>query len=453
MNRFVYSTLLHLLSPALLAWMALRARRAGGQWQVFSRARFGCYQAASCQRAPVWIHAVSLGETRAALPLIQALIDRGDRVLLTHFTATGRHEGARAFQKAIESGQLVQQWLPYDFPWAAQRFMRQYRPRIGVLVEREVWPNLVRAARLENVPLVLASARFSDRSLRASLRSGRVMREAFASFRAVFAQTLSDAQRLELAGAVAPGVSGNFKFDMQVPAATVARGRAFGAALGRPVIVVASTREGEESQFIAAMRRVSERHEVAAAGARPLFFLVPRHPQRFAEVADLIEQSGLTWIRRSTLLALGDDSASALEACRSVSVVLGDTLGEMPWYYAVSCVAIVGGSFAPLGGQNFIEASAVGVPVVFGPHTFNFTQAALDAIEAGAARRAASAAEAIDLAVSWLDAPRTLGQMAESGRHWVLCHAGSVQRVLNALLELAPDNEAAPQHREGNAIV
>lgn len=440
MNRWVYSTLLYVLSPALLGWMALRARRAGGAWGVWSAPRFGCYRS---EKAPlqdatgrVWIHAVSLGETRAALPLIQALLDQGHRVLLTHMTVTGRVEGQRSFQKALESGQLIQQWLPYDFPGSTRRFMRHYQPRVAVLIEREVWPNLVRAARLEKIPLVLASARFSDRSLSASLRAGSVMREAYGAFTAVFAQTLQDAQRLELAGAPAPSVSGNFKFDVHVPQELVDRGRAFKQQLGRPVIAVASTREGEESAFIQAFQHSLSRLSADPTECNPLFLLIPRHPQRFASVAEQLDQSGIRWVRRSTILALGDNSSSALEACRSASVVLGDTLGEMPWYYAVASVAIVGGSFAPLGGQNFIEACAVGTPVIFGPHTFNFTQAALDAIDAGAAVRVGNAHEAIERACAQLKQSQELLRMSEAGKNWVFYHTGSVQRVLAALSNL-----------------
>ena len=210
MNRFSYTLLLRCLSPALLGWMALRARRAGGEWGVTSGERFGRYKQASRLRKPVWVHAVSLGETRAAQPLLRALLDRGERVLLTHLTVTGRQEGARAFEREIREGRLEQQWLPYDFPGATGRFLDHYQPATGILIEREVWPNLLASARTRNLPMMLVSARFSDHALRTVLRAGKVLQQAYAGLTAVHAQTLQDAQRLEQAGALAVRGSGNF---------------------------------------------------------------------------------------------------------------------------------------------------------------------------------------------------------------------------------------------------
>lgn len=438
MNRFVYSSLICALSPALLAWMALRARRAGGQWQVAGGARFGFYAAASPLAAPVWVHAVSLGETRAAQPLVQALLDQERQVLLTHLTATGRAEGQRLFGDAIAGGRLAQEWLPYDFPGATRRFFSHYRPRVGVLIEREVWPNLLFSAGKAGLPMVLASARFSDQSLRQALRAGSVLREAYAAFSAVYAQTLADAQRLEQAGANGVRVSGNFKFDVNFPQQKIDRGRSFAAALGRRIVVVASTREGEDELFIQAIKRYLNRllREGAELHQRALFCLVPRHPQRFDEAAALLTAAGLTFVRRSDLLQLGGNSSSAVQQCRETDVLLGDSLGEMPWYYALGNVAIVAGSFQPHGGQNLIEACAIGVPVIVGPHTVNFEQAVVDAIDEGAALRVPSPEHAVRTALELLDdAPRT-HRMGAAGRDWVQKHAGAVSRVLATINEL-----------------
>lgn len=415
--------------------MALRARRAGGDWQVTSGARFGRYAHPSPIDSPVWVHAVSLGETRAAQPFVQALLDQGDRVLLTHMTVTGRAEGARAFADAIASGQLVQQWLPYDFPGAARRFMAHYRPRAGVLIEREVWPNLIAAAKRAQVPMMLASARFSDHALRQTLRMGRVMRQAYASFQAVYAQTLHDAQRLEQAGASAVRVSGNFKFDVSLPQDKIERGRAFGTALPRKIIVIASTRDGEDEMFVHAIGRQLKRSRAQGKNLaeRVLFCLIPRHPQRFDEAAALLGKAGLVFVRRSQLIKAGDCSSSALEICAKAAVLLGDSLGEMPWYYASCQCAIVAGSFAPLGGQNFIEACAVGAPVLVGPHTRNFEQAVVDAIDEGAALRVADADTALQLALQLLEEPQRASRMGEAGAHWVQKHSGAVARVLAGL--------------------
>lgn len=418
--------------------MALRARRAGGEWQVFSGERFGRYPEPSPLTDPVWVHAVSLGETRAAQPFIRALLDKGEDVLLTHMTATGRAEGQRLFAEEIAQGRLLQQWLPYDFPGPTKRFMRHYRPRAGALMEREVWPNLLAAARRAGVPMLLVSARFSDHALRQSLRIGSVMRQAYASFHAVYAQTLHDAQRLEQAGAQAVRVSGNFKFDVSLPEDQIQQGRDFARQLGRKVLAIASTREGEDELFVEAIERAVQR---ASAQGRDLvdellICLIPRHPQRFETAAELLARSGLPFVHRSRLQEAGEGSAVAARACEGKLVMLGDTLGEMASYYAASQLAIIGGSFEPLGGQNFIEACAIGVPVIVGPHTRNFEQAVVDAMDEGAALRAPNANAAVKQALKLLHEPQRLTRMGDAGLHWVQKHTGAVARVIATLDEL-----------------
>lgn len=415
--------------------MALRAKKSGGAWGVFSGERFGHYGPGSVSKSAVWVHAVSLGETRAAHPLLRALLDQGQAVLLTHMTSTGQMEACRAFADEIQQGQLVQQWLPYDFPGATRRFMAHYQPRVGILIEREVWPNLLAAAASARVPMVLASARFSDQALRQSLRLGSVMRKAYASFYAVYAQTLHDAQRLEQAGAQAVRVSGNFKFDVTVPAEHVQRGHAFAAALPRKMLTIASTREGEDELFIQAISKQLKRAQLQGKDLSQdvLFCLIPRHPQRFALAAELLSKANLPFIQRSAVVEKGDSTDLAARMCADAVVLLGNTLGEMPRYYAASQVAIVAGSFQPLGGQNFIEACAVGVPVVVGPHTRNFQQAVVDAIDEGAALRAADADAAVQLALQLLEDPQRLARMAEAGAHWVQKHTGAVARVMSSL--------------------
>ena len=335
-------------------------------------------------------------------------------------TATGRAEGQRLFPKAIACGQLRQTWLPYDFPGATRRFMHSHQPRCGLLIEREIWPNLLAAARRAHVPMALVSARFSASSLRQAGRMGSVMREALAGLDQVLAQTAEDAARLAQAGASAPIVTGNLKFDLALPAPQVQAGRAWRAQVGRPVLAVASTREGEDSGFIAAIKRHAA---VPRTPDAPLFLLIPRHPQRFDEAARQLAEAGLVFMRRS----------EGAEPDPDTVVVLGDTLGEMAFYYAASDVAIVAGSFAPLGGQNLIEACAAGVPVIVGPHTFNFKQAAEDAIAAGAALRVPDTGQAVDSAMALLaDAPRRQAA-SQAARAWFDSHAGATQRTLDAL--------------------
>lgn len=435
LNRLIYTLLLYLMSPFLLGWMALRARQVGGRWQVLGAARFGHYRHPLTTPIHVWVHAASLGEMRAAQPLVKALLAEGRTVLLTHLTYTGRAEGERLFAAAILQGQLIQQWLPYDFPGAVRRFYKYYRPQVGVLIEREVWPNLLLIARRQGIPMVLASARFSARALRQSVRIGRLMRAAYHSFTAVYAQSLRDAQRLEIIGARAVRVSGNFKFDVRASTKQVESGARFAERLRRKIIVIASTREGEEEQFIRPLQRYinEEREQDLDPEQRTLFYVIPRHPQRFDEVYQLLQEQSWSVVRRSELLAIGDGTRSSIERCREVEVVLGDTLGELPWYYAQASIAIVGGSFGPFGGQNFIEACAVGVPVIVGPYTRNFEQAVQDALAEQAIVQVPNAVAALREATRLLHETSERTRLAEAGLHWMHKHRGSVQRVLTGL--------------------
>jgi len=427
MGRGVYTLALRGLAPLIWLWMWRRARRAGGQWELFAPARFGRAgaRAPAPLAAPVWVHAVSLGETRAAQPLVQALLERGLPVLLTHTTATGRAEGERLFGAAIGRGQLQQAWLPYDFPGATRRFLARHAPRCGLLIEREVWPNLLAAARAQGVPMALVSARFSASSLRQAGWLGQALREALAGLGRVLAQTDEDGARLCQAGANAYTVTGSLKFDVALPEAQLRVGHAWAGATGRPVIALASTREGEDAMFIEAIGALQAHR---AATPRPLILLIPRHPQRFDEAAAQLQAAGLAYARRS---------AGSGEPGPHIDVLLGDTLGEMPFYYAAADVAIVGGSFARLGGQNLIEACAAGTPVIVGPHTFNFKDAARDAIAAGV--RAPDARTALDWALQLLAEPARRQAMSEAARAWTAAHAGATRRTLDALEDwLAP---------------
>ena len=445
MSRLIYTLLLRLISPLLLGWMYLRARRVGGKWQIFSPQRFGYYGKTPKPNQPlVLVHAVSLGEMRAAQPLVQALLDAGHHVLLTHLTYTGYAEGQRAFNAALVSGQLTQQWLPYDFPGAAKRFYAHYEPKLLIVIEREVWPNLIYQAYKAGIPSFLVSARFSARSLRKAMRVGLLMRQSFGYFTAIYAQTYQDAVRLEHAGGKGVRVAGNFKFDVHLAMDQVERGRQFADSLGRKIVVIASTREGEDELFIEAMRRYikREQHLDLDNKQRTLFYLIPRHPQRFESTMAQLKAEGWNVIRRTDLVSTGDCTTSSLACCKNADVVLGDSLGEMPWYYAQAQVAIIGGSFAPLGGQNFIEACALGVPVIVGPHTRNFEQAVNDALEEGAVIRVPNADAAVKQAMALLEDSSARQAMSDAATFWVRKHSGSVERVMMGVRDVLRKSEA-----------
>ena len=387
----------------------------------------------------VWIHAVSLGETRAAAILLAQLRAQmpGMRLLLTHGTATGRAEGAKLLQPGD-----VQVWQPWDTPGAVARFLRRFRPAVGILMETEVWPNLVAGCRREGVPLVLANARLSEKSLRQAQRLAPLARPAYAGLAAVWAQTEDDARRLRSLGAPVRGVLGNLKFDVVPDAPLLAQGRAWHQQAGRPVVMLASSREGEEAMWL---ENIKQKQPLAQSGKAQAainniansvqWLIVPRHPQRFDEVQQLLEGAGLSVSRRSRW-ASGPDAAEAANAADAADVWLGDSLGEMALYYGLADVALLGGSFAPLGGQNLIEAAACGCPVVLGPHTFNFAEAAELACAAGAADRVDDLAQGMARAVALAHDAASLALARERARRFAAAHRGAAQATAQAVLAL-----------------
>jgi 3-deoxy-D-manno-octulosonic-acid transferase len=414
--RWLWSWLLRLLLPLIFVRLWWRGRREPG-YRLAWRERLGL--GASSAPGAVWLHAVSLGETRAAAALIDALRTRvpGVRILLTHGTATGREAG-QVLLRASDH----QCWLPYDTPGATRRFLQRHQPALGVLMETEVWPNLIVQAHRAGVPMVLANARLSERSARKGQRLSPLLLPAARALDLVLAQTRDDAARLAAAGARTVEVSGNLKFDMAPDAALAARGRGWRAALDRPVVMMASSRDGEEPPLLQAW--------VALAEPRPLLLLVPRHPQRFDAVAQMVRDAGFLIQRRSQWTDAPPADAFAAD------VWLGDSLGEMPLYYASADVALLGGSFAPLGGQNLIEAAACACPVVMGPHTFNFEQAAEQAVAAGAAQRVAGIDEGVARAIE-LTRDTLHAQWAERAAAFARMHKGAARRMAERIVQLA----------------
>jgi len=432
MMRGLYSLVMQGAQPLLRRKLQRRGAAEPGYLQAVDE-RFGHYDTPAVPGA-LWIHAVSLGETRAAAVLIDALrqVRPTIRLLLTHGTATGRAEGARLLGPGD-----VQAWLPWDTPQAVRQFLAHFRPAAGVLMETEVWPNLVAACTDARVPLALANARLSDKSLRQTTRLSRLSRPAYAALAAVWAQTEADAQRLRQAGANVDAVFGNLKFDAQPDAVQLARGQAWRQALGQPVVMFASSREGEEAEFFRVLAANVElckagwaRRSSDTATTQVRWLVVPRHPQRFDEVEALAKQAGLSVGRRS---GWGDAVSPHGE-----QVWLGDSLGEMALYYGLSDVALLGGSFEPLGGQNLIEAAACGCPVVMGPHTFNFAEAAEQAVTGGAAQRVDTMQNGLrDAATLATDAQRQL-QMRDAALRFAAQHRGGAARTASAILALLP---------------
>ncbi len=378
----------HLLLPIVLLRLWWRGRKDSGYRQAIAE-RFGFGQ--GIRPGAIWIHAVSVGETRAAQPLIEAYLHEGKSILLTCMTPNGRRTGAAIFADAINQGRFQQVYLPYDLCWSVERFLKEAKPSLGLFMETEAWPTIVFRAAEIKLPVFLINARLSERSARRVTRFGNAGRSLFQAFAGILAQTELDAERYRALGVTHCEVVGNLKFDVVLNPTLVNTGLAWHAHLeknNRLMVCAASTREGEEAIILEAWQGVLQMHAEESASTstpQPLLCIVPRHPERFTEVAELIHASGLTVMQRSEINLDTADLQNTIDL--KTAVVLGDSMGEMPLYYSASDLVVMGGSLLPLGGQNLIEACAAGCPVLLGEHTFNFQQASQDAIDCGAAMR------------------------------------------------------------------
>ncbi len=421
-----YAAMTWALQP-LVRWKLARKAHIEPLYGEHIDERFGLYPdfAQDPSRPLIWIHAVSLGETRAAAILLKALrlASPTMRLLLTHGTATGREEGAKLLKNDD-----IQVWQPWDTPRATRLFFDHFKPDLGLLMETEVWPCLIASAKTAQVPLALVNARLNEQSFQKSERwyTNGLASQAYRSLAVVYAQTPDDAARLTRLGAKVNGVFGNLKFDVTPNAAQLAAGNAFRLKHHKPIILFASSREGEESPFLAALQALSQKQRDAAQ-----WLIVPRHPQRFEEVEGLIEAAGFAVARRSQqadfdkLSPNGGASQDVLE-----TVWLGDSIGEMSFYYSLATTALLGGSFAKLGGQNLIEALACGCQVVMGPHTFNFEEAAKLAASAGVAAQV----DTISIAIAHAVQPREVNRQAATD--FVKQHTGAADKTARLLISL-----------------
>jgi 3-deoxy-D-manno-octulosonic-acid transferase len=415
MTRLLYALAWLAATPFVLARLAWRSRRQPGYRDRVGE-RFGRFRprgTAPC----IWIHAVSVGETRAAVPLVEALRARhpGHRILVTHMTPTGRATSHEVFGDTVDRA-----WLPYDMGFAVRRFFEHFKPELGIVLETEIWPRLLEEAARRGIPVVLANGRLSERSAKRYGWVPSLTRWSFGNLRGVAAQTGPDAARFRAIGARDPVVLGNVKFDLTVPEAMVERGAQFRERFGRArsVWVAGSTREGEEALLLDAF---------ASAPPAALLVIVPRHPQRFDDVANLAESRGFTVARRSVEEPVAPE----------VRVVIGDSMGEMFAYYAAADVVVMGGSLLPFGSQNLIEACALGRPVIVGRHTYNFAEASKSAIAAGAAVRVQDAREALQAAAAISADPVRREAMGARAREFVEAHRGAVDKLVRWIGEIA----------------
>ena len=377
MNRHFYTLLFHLALPLIALRLYLRGRQAPAYRRRVAE-RFS-FSLPALMPGGIWVHAVSVGESIAAAPLIKALLERHPElpVTVTCMTPTGSERIRALF------GERVQHcYLPYDLPWAAARFLDRVRPRLAVIMETELWPNHIHQCARRGIPIVLANARLSEKSARGYARFAALTRPMLAEMSWIAVQTEAEAERFRQLGARPERVSvtGSIKFDLTIDPDLPVRARALRASWGadrRPVWIAASTHAGEDEIVLDAHRRL--------LAERPdgLLILVPRHPERFEAVHVLCQRQGFPTVRRSSSLPVGAED----------QVLLGDTMGELLFLYALADVAFVGGSLVPNGGHNLLEPAALGLPVLSGPHLFNFLEIAAQLRAAGALLEVANGEE------------------------------------------------------------
>jgi 3-deoxy-D-manno-octulosonic-acid transferase len=418
--RRLYTLLLYLALPLVLLrllWRSLKAPAYRGRW----RERFGLFEPPPGWGG-IWIHAVSVGEVQAVQPLVRRLLEArpGLPLTVTTTTPTGSARAVEQFGDAV-----FHVYFPYDLPLALTAFIRRVRPQVLLMVETEVWPNLLHHCRHHGVHTILANARLSERSALRYARLGRFARQTFSGIDCVAAQSEADALRFRQLGVPEKRVfvTGSIKFDMRIPASVeeqveVLR-REWG---GRPVWIAGSTHEGEDEQVLAAHRAVLARFPNA------LLILVPRHPERFDRVAALCRRETLASARRSR----GEPASP------HIAVYLGDTMGELPVMLGSADVAFIGGSLVPTGGHNMLEAAAQGVPVCFGPHLFNFAAISELLLEAGAARRVDDAGQLAEVVAEWFGDASARSESGESGRRVVARNRGALERLLDLVPPVGP---------------
>lgn len=417
MNRPIYTLLLALASPFVplkLLWRSLKQPEYRQYWAE----RVGFYNTI-VQEPIIWLHCVSVGETRAAEPLIKALMLQYPRyqILLTHGTPTGRDVSEALFGNAIFNNSVQRVYLPYDLPFAVKGFLTHFKPTIGLILETELWFNLIAACKQRDIPLLLLNARLSEKSAKGYAKIGGLIREGLQNLCAIAAQTADDATRLQALGAHNVSVVGNLKFDVKPPADAIDKGLQLRAVLGenRTIFLAASTREGEEALILEAVKDLNV-----------LTIIVPRHPQRFNEVESLIKNAELTYVRRSQLQELLNNS---------VKVVLGDSMGELFTYYAACDFTFIGGSLLSFGGQNLIEAASMGKPILIGKHTFNFAEASKDALNVGAALQVVDVASLKGRIIYLANNQAERAKMAQAALSFSVASTGATARMMQLIEE------------------
>ena len=422
MNRTLYTLLFHLGLPLVAIRLWLRARKAPAYARRIGE-RFAINLPAM-QPGGIWVHAVSVGESIAAAPMIRALLERYPQLPITVTCMTPT--GSERIQALFAGEPRIQHcYLPYDLPWAAARFLERVKPRLGVIMETELWPNHIHQCAKRGIPVALANARLSERSAKGYARFAGLTRPMLEEMSLIAVQTEAEAERFRLLGArpECVEVTGSIKFDLSIDPQLLIKARELREqwqAQERPVWIAASTHEGEDEIVLAAHR------QLLASYPNALLILVPRHPERFNSVFELCRREGFATVRRS--------SGESVEA--QTQVLLGDTMGELLFLYALADSAFVGGSLVPNGGHNLLEPAALAKPVLSGPHLFNFLEIAAKLRDA-AALEEVDDAQGLAVAVQRLfELPQDAQRMAQAGLKVMQLNQGALQRLLDGLARL-----------------
>jgi 3-deoxy-D-manno-octulosonic-acid transferase len=410
MPQFIYTWLLYLTLPFVplkLLWRGLKQPEYRQHWGE----RFGFYKASN-NKPIIWLHCVSVGETRAAEPLVNLLQEKypNHQILITNTTPTGRATSEQLFKDRV-----IRAYLPYDTPFAVRRFLIHFQPKIGLLMETELWFNLIAACDRRAIPMMLLNARLSEKSAKGYAKLGSLVRRGLQKLTLVAAQTADDENRLKLLGAHNTVVTGNLKFDVTAPASSHALGLAMRQLLGeqRTIFLAASTREGEEEMILEATK-----------GLDVLTVIVPRHPQRFDEVESLLKTSNIKYALRTAITT---------PIVRDIQVVLGNTMGELFTYYGACDFTFVGGSLKKYGGQNLIEAASMGKPILIGKYTYNFKEATVGAVKSGAATQVKDVENLKEKIKYLIDHPTKRAQMGLAALDFSKAQTGATFRVLQLI--------------------
>lgn len=414
--RYLYSFIFLLAIPLVILRLIWRGSRAPAYFKRWNE-RFGLKSAPAAKQSVIWVHAVSVGEVEAARPLVEALQETysDHQILITTMTPTG---SARVL--SLYNDKVLHCYLPYDLPFAVSRFLKSARPELGIIMETELWPNLIHHAHALDIPMVLANARLSTRSAAGYQRIAGLAQTMLQQFSLIAAQSQDDRQRLIALGADKDTVHavGNLKFEITLPASLNEQAEALRTLWGnRPVFIAASTHEGEDEIILNASR------QIRADFPDLLLILVPRHPERFDKVAALSQRAGFKILRRS------ENGICS----REIQVLVIDTMGELPLFYGTADIAFVGGSLVPRGGHNLLEPAALGRAVIIGPHYFNFSEISRQFLDANAALQVNSSETLAEAVTDLLKNPQKRADMGQAGQNLIHHSKGASTRLLNLI--------------------